>query len=293
MKRVATAAVLIPLVLAAVLFAPAWVLVLTVGAVAMLAANEFLRMAHGLGMAPYRRTVLALLGIGFLNGAAAFAWAEHPEEAVAPLVIAGIFLLPLAFLLAGMRKPDLRQSVAAASVSYLTFFYIAFPLAALIAIRQIQPAGAYLLCLILVMVWVGDIAALYVGRAIGKHKLAPRISPGKTVEGAIGSLILTVAVCWGLVQFALPRLPLPHDSFYFFVAPPVWVPLVLGIGVNLAAQLGDLVESMIKRGAGVKDSGALLPGHGGVLDRIDALLLAAPVAMLILVLTRESFLRTR
>jgi phosphatidate cytidylyltransferase len=211
---------------------------------------------------------------------------RYADDAIAPLIIGGIFFLPLVFLLLGLRKQELREALPAAAVSYFTFYYIAFPLACLVAIRRMETAGPALLALVLIVTWVGDIAAMYAGRAFGKNKLAPRISPGKTVEGSIASLVFAIVVCWALVEYTLPRF-----SGMAGVRPPIWVPLVLGIGLNVAAQLGDLVESAIKRGAGVKDSGTLLPGHGGVLDRIDALLLAAPVGMLILVLTRDYFSR--
>ncbi len=161
--------------------------------------------------------------------------------------------------------------------------------------------GALFLLLLMLLVWSGDIAAYYVGRAIGKHKLAPRISPGKTWEGAIASV--TGAVIFGLLLFdcinpiegltgastplakdshnvglrsALPGVPLRPS---YAIAPP-WLIVLLAVCVNIAAQLGDLVESALKRGAGLKDSGSLLPGHGGVLDRIDALLFALPVGLI-------------
>jgi phosphatidate cytidylyltransferase len=291
MKRVLTAAVLIPLVMADVFFAPDWLVVLTVGVVAVLAANEFLELAAASGMAPYRGLTVALVAVGFATMALFVARNRYADDAIAPLVIGGIFFLPLVFLLLGLHKQELREALPAAAVSYFTFYYIAFPLACLVAIRRMEGGGPQadgpgLLATVLIVTWVGDIAAMYVGRALGKHKLAPRISPGKTVEGSIASLVFAVVVCWALVEYVLPRFPGMAGA-----QPPTWVALVLGFGINIAAQLGDLVESAIKRGAGVKDSGSLLPGHGGMLDRIDALLLAAPVGMLILVLTRDYFLR--
>jgi phosphatidate cytidylyltransferase len=130
---------------------------------------------------------------------------------------------------------------------------------------------AFLLC----VVWAGDIAALYVGRAWGRHKLAPSLSPNKTWEGTLGSVAGSLLVTGGLLglaawlaQWDSAKLSYPED---------VWYWLVLAVVVNVVAQVGDLAESALKRSAGVKDSGSLLPGHGGVLDRIDALLLAAPV----------------
>jgi phosphatidate cytidylyltransferase len=148
-----------------------------------------------------------------------------------------------------------------------------------------QLAGAFLVFYLLLVVWAGDIFAYFVGRSVGRMPMAPRISPKKTWEGAIASLAASVVVgavvfdhARQISQFFL-RLHLIHQrGGIFSLETPPLVPIVLlSAGINIAAQLGDLVESLIKRGAGAKDSGDLLPGHGGMLDRIDALLFAAPV----------------
>jgi phosphatidate cytidylyltransferase len=126
------------------------------------------------------------------------------------------------------------------------------------------------------VVWAGDIAALYIGRRWGRHKLAPTISPNKSWEGALGSVaggLLVTGFLLGLEHLLKAR----FDSAWLSYPEDIWYWLRLSVVVNVAAQVGDLVESALKRSAGVKDSGTLLPGHGGVLDRIDALLLAAPV----------------
>ncbi|HXE30499.1 MAG TPA: phosphatidate cytidylyltransferase, partial [Terriglobales bacterium] len=128
------------------------------------------------------------------------------------------------------------------------------------AATRLVAGGAMWLVFLLVVVWVGDTAALYAGRAWGRHRLAPRVSPGKSWEGAVASMIAAAAVGAGVGAWQ-----------HAYILIPV------AIAINIAAQVGDLAESALKRGAGVKDSGTLLPGHGGVLDRIDALLFAAPV----------------
>jgi phosphatidate cytidylyltransferase len=132
---------------------------------------------------------------------------------------------------------------------------------------------------------VGDIFAYFVGKSMGRHLMAPRISPKKTWEGAIASVVASVAVGWALFHYALPlsstmlRVGLiERRGGLFGLEQPAMGPIiVLTLILNIAAQLGDLVESLIKRGAGVKDSGTILPGHGGMLDRIDAMLFATPV----------------
>jgi phosphatidate cytidylyltransferase len=135
---------------------------------------------------------------------------------------------------------------------------------------------------------------MYVGKSMGRHKLSPRISPGKTVEGAVASLVFAVAVCTLFAHYlpeiasALGRARLvidPQESLLMdapaYGRAPLWLAALIAAVINVAAQVGDLVESALKRGAGVKDSGTILPGHGGMLDRIDALLLALPVAFIL------------
>jgi len=135
---------------------------------------------------------------------------------------------------------------------------------------------------LMVCVWSGDIAALYIGRAFGRHKLAPRISPGKTWEGSIASILGSLLAA-GLVIWAGDILT-ARGNLILHITEPIWQTLTLAAVLNIAAQLGDLLESAVKRGAGVKDSGTMLPGHGGILDRIDALLVAAPVLWFALLL---------
>ena len=150
-----------------------------------------------------------------------------------------------------------------------------------------QENGPSLLLFLLFVIWAGDIAALYVGRAWGRRKLAPSISPGKTWEGSIASVV--GSVCIGLLLVVMAGTLARHNLSPLLSFPGSTVRwLVLAVVLNIAAQVGDLIESAIKRGAGVKDSGSLLPGHGGVLDRIDALLVAAPVLWYALLL-QQSF----
>jgi phosphatidate cytidylyltransferase len=154
----------------------------------------------------------------------------------------------------------------------------------LVQLRE-QWAGAFLILYLLCVVWAGDIFAYFVGKSIGRHLMSPRISPKKTWEGAVASLAASLGIGWLLWTYATPistwllghHLIQQRDGYFALQSPELGPILLLSAALNVAAQLGDLVESLIKRGAGVKDSGALLPGHGGMLDRIDALLFAAPV----------------
>jgi phosphatidate cytidylyltransferase len=140
--------------------------------------------------------------------------------------------------------------------------FIAWTLSHLILLRLL-PAGQWYTLFLCTVVWVGDSVAMYIGKSLGQHKMAPAISPGKTWEGAVGGVIGSVGTAILSAGFWLPHLLL-------------WQCVVLGLCIALAAQISDLGESMLKRYAGVKDSGGLIPGHGGILDRIDSLLFATP-----------------
>jgi phosphatidate cytidylyltransferase len=286
MKRVLTAVVLILVVLLAVLKAPFWLYGMLCGVVGILALREFLDLVEAHGIRPLRRlafsiTLLLLaVPIALLNGK------DNPSNVILPIFVAGaaIVWVPIVFV-AAMRTTDLRQALASAGSSALGIMYLVFPLNCLIALR-IVPDSWFLLFFLFFCVWAGDIFAFYVGSRFGRHKLAPRISPNKTWEGAIASVTGSLVVSWAWLSFApqLSRVFLrfhltqsAFDSDQYSAASPLWPMMFLALAVNVAAQLGDLVESMLKRGAGVKDSGSLLPGHGGVLDRIDALLFAAPI----------------
>ncbi|HZC44102.1 MAG TPA: phosphatidate cytidylyltransferase, partial [Acidobacteriaceae bacterium] len=184
-----------------------------------------------------------------------------------------------------LRSP-LERILPNAAAGFFGLIYVALPLV-FAPLLTVQENGTSLLLFLLVVVWGGDIVALYVGRSVGHHPMAPRLSPKKTWEGAAGSVIGSVAAGLGIV-FLGSRLN-RHGFDLLFYAQAWWYWTGMAILLNVAAQIGDLLESAIKRGAGVKDSGTLLPGHGGVLDRIDALLLALPVLWYALLLLRQAY----
>jgi phosphatidate cytidylyltransferase len=193
-------------------------------------------------------------------------------------------LAPFLFLTIAMRHADLSTGYPSAAASVSAFAYIVLPMTLLIEIRQMA-AGAIWVIYTLLVVWAGDIFAYFVGKAVGRHRMSPAVSPKKTWEGAIASVAASVIVgtLWFQhapgVSAALLRAGLigRRDGIFALEHPQLLPIIVLSAIVNLAAQFGDLVESLIKRGAGVKDSGSILPGHGGMLDRIDAMLFAVPV----------------
>ena len=149
------------------------------------------------------------------------------------------------------------------------------------SLLQAKLIGTDFLISVLLLVWTADIAAYFVGRRWGRHKLAPTISPGKSIEGLVGAVLAVwlLALAW---ITASNYLTFEHDSIFIRLFAFGWPALLLGLSVlTLTSAAGDLFESMIKRAAGVKDSSQLLPGHGGVLDRLDALLPVLPLAVLI------------
>jgi phosphatidate cytidylyltransferase len=263
MKRVLTAVVLIPLVLVLVFLGPKWLISLAVAAIAALAAWEYLGLAERSGARPPRVAVLVALALLFAGNF------QYPDQTA---VIFGIMCLGLLVYCTFANVVD--QVMPSTAVSIFCLFYVGLTLLSLPALIE-ETNGPSLVTFLLVVIWGGDIAALYVGRAWGRRKLAPTISPKKTWEGSLGSMAgsllaagIMLALADWLAHWDSARLSYPEDIWYW---------LCLAVGINVAAQVGDLAESALKRSVGVKDSGNLLPGHGGVLDRIDALLLAAPV----------------
>jgi phosphatidate cytidylyltransferase len=285
-KRIATAVVLIPIVLLLVLRSPVALVAIVTAAIALLTVHEFLKLVEAYGVQPLRRPTYGFVILFFLLLMIG-AGSDKPLLSTEIFGIAAAFAATIAafvFLSIAMRRADLSTGYPAAAASAFAFAYIALPLAMLVQLRQ-QWAGAFLIFYLLLVVWAGDIFAYFVGRSLGRHLMSPRISPKKTWEGAVASMVASLAVGallfyhatqlstrfleWGLI--------LRRDGIFSLERPALLPVLWLTAVLNVAAQLGDLVESLIKRGANVKDSGTILPGHGGMLDRIDALLFAAPV----------------
>jgi phosphatidate cytidylyltransferase len=206
---------------------------------------------------------------------------EWPDQ-----MTASFGLLSLALLVYCTFNSNVEQVLPDATCSIFCLLYTGSTLIVIPALRE-ESNGPSLLIFLLCVVWAGDIAALYVGRAWGRHKLAPSLSPNKTWEGTVGSLAGSLLAAGALL--ALARVLQAWDSSRLSYPESVWFWLALAVIVNGAAQVGDLAESALKRSAGVKDSGTLLPGHGGVLDRVDALLLAAPVLWYVQIIHQRFF----
>jgi phosphatidate cytidylyltransferase len=278
-KRVATAAVLIPLAVGLVLWGSTALLALAVGLVTLLALFEYFALGEAIGHRAYRfwtaSCALLLIYLQWLTTVinwtkmGGFAYAEWELRSgvylarLLPRAEDGIFLFVLGIAVITLfTKRPLVETLPAAGISSSGLILVAFPLSYAIRLHGAGSQGPAILLFAMVIIWVGDTAAYFVGRSFGKYKLAPHLSPKKTWEGTIASFLGSLIVALVFARFM--TVPLPH---------------LLGMAAvgNVAGQVGDLLESAYKRSAGSKDSGSILPGHGGVLDRIDALILAIPV----------------
>ncbi len=267
-KRVAVAAVGIPIAVLAV-FLGGWALALLLAVIAALAATELMRMASLKGARP-----LVAVGAG---GAAAFVVgaAFHPERGVSsPSYAVVLALVTVAATVAAIWARGVGgQPLLSVSATVTAAVYAGGLLSFGMLLRQLPGVtdrwhGTAILFAPVLLTWTGDTSAYFVGRAIGKRKLIPRVSPGKTMEGSVGAL-LGATLVGAVYSLVLGRFP----GWTLTMAEGA----LLGLLVAAAAVLGDLVESLLKRDAGVKDSGTLLPGHGGALDRFDSLLFTLPL----------------
>ena len=259
-NRVLTAAVLVPLVVAAVLLLPSWALALLFGLVALLGATELARLAGVAGS-------VQVWGYAVLVGAVGLAAYWWLDSVYLPWLVAaaGAWWLANALILL-LGQPDVapRDGLQPGLLIGGGLLLLAC-WASLVSLHHGGAAGPARVLFLLVLIWVADSAAYFTGRQWGRAKLAPAISPGKTRAGLYGALAGSV-LC-GLALYALGLVPAVG-------ALPLVLLCLLTTAISVA---GDLHESLLKRRRGVKDSGALLPGHGGVLDRIDSLIAAAPV----------------
>jgi phosphatidate cytidylyltransferase len=247
--------VALPALVAALLAGPPW---LAVGLVALALAVglvEFFALLRARGVRPMPLAGVLLAGALFLN-------VVVPGVSPVPLAPLGVLLL-LGFTLSRGADPE---SVAAAALTLLGAAYLGVLGGTIAALRLLPPLerGGFRVVLLLGILVFADSVAFFVGSAFGRRRLLALVSPGKSVEGALAGLVGGVAGAFAVRGLGLPELPAWHAAF-------------LGLAVAALGIVGDLGESLLKRWAGVKDSGALFPGHGGMLDRLDSLLFGAPV----------------
>ena len=290
LKRTLTALLLIPPVVYLIGWSPKWLFVLAVVAAVILALREYFGLCRAMGL-----KVFPWIGYGasvFLCLAFAYPPLYLRADAVTSALLI-FFLLNATWAL--RQSTDLKDYLAATSATFFGILYIGFSLGCLVHIRfqehsigghrfiethhLIPEVGPQLILLLFLVIWAGDICAYLVGRPFGRTPFFARISPRKTWEGAWAGLAgsLVAAGCF---------------QHWFWKSADAKIVILLAAWIAVAGQVGDLVESAIKRGANQKDSGTLLPGHGGFLDRIDSLLFAAPALWLVLGFSTALFPRT-
>jgi phosphatidate cytidylyltransferase len=255
-RRVATALVALPVVLAINFAGPPWLTVLAVGLAVGIGLFELFALLRAGGLRPF-------VAVGVAAALALFGELVWPDRVPVPTAPFIVLVVLAAALTSATRRED---TVPGAAATLLAALYLGGLGGTLAALRVMAPleAGSWRLCLLLAIAILADTFAYFVGSSMGRHKLAPLVSPNKTVEGLLGGLAGGVLAAWAVCSFGLPELPLGPA-------------LALGLLTAASGTVGDLAESLLKRWAGVKDSGTLFPGHGGMLDRLDSLLFGAPV----------------
>ena len=290
-KRLVFGVVAAPVAVAIVLYGGAPLAAL-LAVTAALGAWELFRIARAAGVAPLDDLGIPLAGLVPLAVHAHFLGLYDPNARHAPgvptlVVLAALLLLAVSIWARGVNgRPLIAVATTLFGIIYtggtLSYGYAiaaheyAFAPSTWHIGAWPIPSGGLLLLLPLFTTWASDIGAYALGRTFGRHKLIPSISPGKTVEGAVGGVLSSMLVAWAYTAFALS--PATHLGFTW---RPVGV-LFFGVAVSAAAQVGDLAESLLKREAGVKDSSSLLPGHGGILDRCDSLFFVLPISYVLL-----------
>ena len=271
--RIVTGIVLIITVVVLVWWAPAWFVAVVAGIVALLALFEFFTLGERLGLRAFRKWALVCAaGIFYAQYTAGLA--ETRAFGIGFVVVrrvAGVSvsvdLILSAFLFGAVAiglatRWPLQNVLPAISISSAGLLFVALPFSYLVRINEIDRFGRGLILFTLALVWAGDTLAYFVGKFAGRTPMAPALSPKKTWEGAVANVAGSLIVAW----IAARWMDVGTTTL-----------LLIALAANVAGQMGDLIESSYKRGANVKDSGTIVPGHGGVLDRIDSLILAAPV----------------
>jgi phosphatidate cytidylyltransferase len=253
MKRWVTGVIAVPLLLLIVIYGGPDVFALLIAAAVLVGVHEYNTMIFDASFVweKWEGLVIALLVVLSV-------YMGKPALVLAVLIFSVLAAFCLALPRVRQQTPDLMPVAKVV----LGFMYIPLLLSHFILIRRFED-GILWVFFVLVLAFAGDTAAFYAGRTWGKKKLLPAVSPGKTVEGVLGLVAGSVLACVVYQQFLLPDVPVIHAA-------------LMGFFGSILGQLGDLCESLLKRASGVKDSGAVLPGHGGILDRLDSLLFIAP-----------------
>jgi phosphatidate cytidylyltransferase len=271
--RIFTALVLIPIVVALVWWGPSWLLAAVAALIAIVALLEFFDLGERIAMRPFRKwTIVCAAGLFYAQYSLGLVETRSIAEgysivrsaAGGVLSIEAVLLVFVfgAVVIGLATRWALHEVLPAIAISSAGLLFVILPFSYLVRINEISLVGRKLVLFTLCLIWAGDILAYFVGKGLGRVPMAPALSPNKTWEGALGNLLASLLV---------------GVFFAKWLQMEATQMLVIAGLANIAGQMGDLIESAWKRGAAVKDSSNLLPGHGGVLDRIDSLILASPV----------------
>jgi phosphatidate cytidylyltransferase len=252
-KKIWTGAAIIPPVVFLIAIGPPAILILMVLLATFLGLQEFYKLAL-----PHAKKIEKGVGIG-LGLIFSLLLSQGDVRFVTPFHVLVLFLISILYM---ANSQDLSSTISSMGVMFFGIFYIAFLLSHISMVRN-SPEGTRWVLFLIITVWAGDIFALLIGSLFGKHKLYPKISPNKTYEGLAGAIVGSILVASAFAFFFIPRLA-------------GWICVLIAIGLGVLGQLGDFTESMLKRSASVKDSGSFIPGHGGMLDRVDSFLFSAP-----------------
>lgn len=271
--RILTGVILIPIVVALVWWAPLALLAAAAAVAAILAMIEFLNLGDSMGLRAFRKwTIACAAGLFYAQYSASLIETHSLGEGVSLVKSAAngalsieAVLLIFVFGAAGIglaTRRRMQEVLPAISISSAALLLVALPFSYIVRVDEVDRVGRQLALFTLCLVWAGDTFAYFVGRSLGHLPMAPVLSPKKTWEGAFANLLGSLVVAILFARW------MQEDTLTLLI--------IAGLA-NIAGQTGDLIQSAYKRGAGVKDSGSLLPGHGGMLDRIDSLILASPV----------------
>ena len=261
MSRVVAALLLLPPLLAIILFAPAWAFLLLAEVVSLLGVRELYDLAEPAGYRAFRS--IGYVATVFLVASFYTGYPSLPSSSWTVLA----FLLVVGLAAVGRGNPK-RETIGEVATTILGPLYAGLTVGTLVGVRLTGPGGTgrYWVLFLLAVIMMADTGAYYVGRALGRRKLAPSMSPNKTVEGLLGGIAASIVAALVACHLLLPEVSLLHAA-------------VMGLILSLIGVAGDLFESLLKRSAGVKNSSELIPGHGGVLDRLDSLYFSAPALL--------------
>ncbi len=274
LQRIATGVILASVVVTAVWISPPIIIAGLAAVVAILALIEFFDLGDRVGLRAYKKWTYVCTLLVFYSQYCVGHLRLHTFEGGVSVIRdaqGGFLSLEAALLIfifgcvaigLASRRP-LHETFPAIAISSAGVLFVSFPFSYVVRLNEVEVYGRQLLLFTLVLVWAGDVLAYFVGKSLGRVPMAPALSPKKTWEGALGNVFASMIAA---VFFAR------------WMQIDVITLVIIAAAANIAGQAGDLIESAYKRGAAVKDSGVILPGHGGMLDRIDSLILAAPVA---------------